>query len=389
LVASLPEAVIWSRPRMFGPDSDLIASITPLKPHRERSTMTQARRFTSIVVVVLILLLVSVIAIGKYEQNQARVLIQHRAMSDLMAESIIYTHYSATVGLGRRIKDFEIVGSWSVEDVTTCVYMPLVRPCQKRVRLKVAARDLTTHQPVLTLNPTWIVFGDFTERPDNEDAKTFFARIGEFNSEDPAASVRKFVNGKFVVSGFPTEANTTGHLLLDVGDKPVRSFFLSPMFKRDPSCANCYFVYYAVYIEGQEYAAIFSVNLDTDYIAPVSDDAKAGKIVYLQEPSWNDQTAARKIVFDGYDPNFSLPSGDHSDTWTFAKSPSCKKCFYVTRQIIQPVTVNSYRTFKCVWEVNIETGISQPWNRDARVAFRLSGTRNPYETEYGNALEMR
>jgi hypothetical protein len=352
--------------------------------------MTRVRRLTSIVAVALALLLVSVIGVRKYEQDQAGVLAQHRAMSDQMAESIISTHYTAAVDLGRRIKDFEIVGSWSAEDMTTCVYMPLVQPCQKRVRLKLTARDLTTHQPVLTLNPTWMLFRDFTERPDNDDAKTFFARIGEFSSEDPAASVRKFVNGKFVVSGFPTEAGTTGHLLFDVGlDKPVRSFFLSPMFKRDPSCANCYFVYYAVYIQGHEYAAIFSVNLDTDYIAPVSDDAKEGKIVYLRELGWNDQTAARKIVFDAYDPNFRLPSGDHSDTWTFAKSPTCKKCFYVTRQIIQPVAANSYRTFTCVWEVNTETGISQPLNRDAQVAFRPSGTRNPYETEYGNVLEMR
>lgn len=357
-----------------------------LKPHLERSTMTQPQRFTSIVVVVLILLLVSVIAIGKYEQNQATVLTQHRAMSDQMAESIISMHYTATVDLGRRIKDFEIVGSWSTEDMNTCVYMPVVQACQKKVRLKLTACDLTTHQPVLTLNPTWIVFGDFTERPDNDDAKTFFARIGKFNGEDTFASVRKFIDGKLIIPSTKGIFDLMFSLYLGT---PIRSFFLSPMFKHDSSCVNCSFVCYVYYIEGREYAAIFSVNLDTDYIAPVSDDAKEGKLVYLGEPGWNDQTAARKIVFDAYDPNFRLPSGDHSNTWMFAKSPSCKKCFYVTRQIIQPVTVNSYRTFNCVWEVNIETGISQPLNDDSQVAFRLSGTRNPYGTEYGNALEMR
>jgi hypothetical protein len=251
------------------------------------------------------------------------------------------------------------------------------------------ARDLTTHRPVLTFNPTWIV-GDINQTtPENDDAKNFFARNGMFDDEDPFVSVRKFINGRLVTINFPSKTGTGVLLFVLSLGKPIRSFFLDPMFKRDPSCANCYFVCYPYYIEGREGAAIFSVNLATDYIAPVSNDARNDTIVRISEPDFEDESAARKIVFDAYDPNFPLPRGDHSNTWTFAKSPSCKKCFYVMRQIIQPVTVNSYRTFNCVWEVNIETGISQPLNRDAQVAFRLAGTRNPYETEYGNVLEMR
>jgi hypothetical protein len=38
-------------------------------------------------------------------------------MSDRLAEAVILEHYTATVNLGRQIKDFEIVGAWSAEDM--------------------------------------------------------------------------------------------------------------------------------------------------------------------------------------------------------------------------------------------------------------------------------
>ena len=111
---------------------------------------------------------------------------------------------------------------------------------------------------------------------------------------------------------------------------------------------------------------------------------------YVNSVSWDDESAARKIIFDSYYPNFHFPVGDDKyDQWEFRKSPSCKKCFYVARQINQPIGPSSYRSFDCKWEVNVETGVSEPLTSETRIAFRLAGTRNPFETEYGNTLEVR
>jgi hypothetical protein len=362
--------------------------------------MTRLHKFASIGVAALALAIISGVAARKYVR-EAKTLAERRDGSDRTAESLIMLHYSPTVDLARKIKDFEIAGSWSVQDVSTCIYMPTEKPCKKQVRLSLTARDLTTHQPVLSFTPVWTVSENFPpggspgEQPENDDAKKLFARIGKFDKEDPFASVREFANRW--LSGIPMsnliysrDRSLTGNLLFDLLDsRPVRIFFVGPLFKRDPSCADCYSVLYAIYVEGHEYDAIFHVDLETEYIAPVSEDAKSGKFINIREPDWKDEMAARKIVFDSYYPNFPLPQGQDMDNVKFVKSPSCKSCFYVLDEIAQPVRVNSYRRWNCIWEVNIATGIAQPFNRDALVAFRPAGTQNPYETEYGNALEMK
>lgn len=341
--------------------------------------MTRARKMLSIAVGAGLLLLVWFAGVRKYEEGQAITMAEHRDTADRLAESVIQSRYTPTVELSRQIKDHEIVGTWSAQDVDSCVYMPRIGPCKKRVQLYLTARDLTNHRPLLSVNATWIVFPDLTEEAENGDARNLFARNGSYSKVDEFKSARKFIEHKLLHTNFSFyKTGTTGSLLFDVTlGKPVRSFFLPPMFKHDLSCPNCYFVRYFDYVDGIEYDSVFSINLDTEYIeyiAPVTDTAKGVDTVRIADVDWNDETTARKIVFDAYYPNFQLPNAEKSDIWTFAKSPSCKKCFYVTRRIKQPVDVSSYRTFDCKWEVNIETGVSQPLNSNARTGFHPAGS---------------
>lgn len=369
----------------------LASSIKGLHPPTNGQNVSLAgrkgRRRLGIIVAILLMLVVLFVTL--YQGYRSNLLAENKAASRRYAESIVMFDYVPTVELARRINGLDIFGTWTVDDLETCILLPKIQPCEQRVRLIMTARDRRDHHQTLVVAPSWILHRDGGEEPENEDASKSFQRYPSYNESDPFFPARRFVNDAVN----PAKAFNEGmqSIMSDLkADIPLTSFFLPPMFEHDATCPNCYLVRYLWYLDGREYEGIFRVNVDTDYIEGLNDTANDRNVFSLLTVRYGDKEAARKIIFGSYDPNFNFPAYDDKyDRWEFAKSPACKKCFYVSRRIIQPVGPSSYRTFDCRWEVNVETGVSEALTPETRIAFRRVGAQNPFETVYGNALEPK